>query len=92
MPRSELLSAAWGLPLWLTAAYNWIASVYFLSKARRAEYRTGAEPFIVWRDNCLTTEGLALRRRGTRAMRRFVVVVGVAVLGGWLLDSLGVFR
>lgn len=73
MTRGEILNVAWTVPLWLAAVYNWFASVRYLANARHPEYRSGEEPFILWRNACLTADGIALRRRGTRAMFRFVL-------------------
>jgi hypothetical protein len=88
MTGRDVVGTIWVVPFWLAAAYNWGAGVYYLSKARREEYRMGEEPFIVWRDDCLPPDGRVLRRRGARAMRRFVAIVVGAVLGGALLDWL----
>ena len=88
MTRSQIIRTAWFVPLWLAAAYSLGSSVYYLYKARREQFRTGVEPFILWRDECLTTSGLELRRRGTRAVGRFVLIVIVAIIGARLIDSL----
>jgi hypothetical protein len=88
MTRGEILNFAWTVPLWFAAMYNWVASVYYLHRARREEYRTGREPFILWSNDCLTTEGVALRRRGTRAALRFVLICILTLAGGFALDRL----
>lgn len=88
MTRGEIINVAWTLPLWLAAVYNWFASVRYLRKARRAEYRTEREPFLLWSNACLTADGLALRRRAVRAAIRFVLICAVAVGGGFVLDRL----
>jgi hypothetical protein len=86
MTRGELAITAWLVPLWVAAVYQFSLWTRYVSAAQRPEYRTGVEPFIVWHDDCLTKEGLLLRRRGVRAMRRFLLIVVVAFIGGFLID------
>ena len=75
------------LAIWLVAAYNFAASIYYHAKAQRPESRTGLEPFILWRNDCLTPDGLEYRRRGTRAVWRFLFTVVGFGIGELIVNS-----
>jgi hypothetical protein len=85
----EIALHFWLLPFWLAAMYQFGSYLYHLGAAQRDEHRTGIKPFILWRDECLTREGQGLRRRGTRAVGRFITIIVTAVLIGLLLQTLG---
>ena len=87
MARLETVKYVVSLATGLGAIYSWATGLYFHTLARRPHHRTGVEPFILWRNECLTPEGLELRRRGTRAMWRYVfIIVGFGV-SNWYVRS-----
>jgi hypothetical protein len=77
----------WLLPFWLAAVYQLGSAVYYLNAASRQPHRTGVEPFFVWNRDCLTDEGLRLRRRATRALGRYILIMASAFFVGWIVDS-----